>query len=86
MKRIVTLGAIVTAFAVAPSVAAAENRPSHVQPQLTAHVVGVQISQVQRARAAVSVQRARAAAVSVQRHRVLISRAQGFSVLLRTQR
>jgi hypothetical protein len=76
MKRIATLGAIITAFAVAPSVGVAANKPAHVKPQLTAQVIGVQVS---------TVQRARVAALSVQRHRVMVSRAQGFSTLLRMQ-
>ena len=76
MKRIATLGAIITAFAVAPSVAVAADKPAVEKPQLTAQVVRVQTAEVQRARAA---------ALSVQRHRVAISRGQGFSVLLRMQ-
>ena len=80
MKRIATVGAIVTAFAVAPSLAVAADKPAQ-KPQLTVQVAKVQVAKVQVAKA----QRAQAAALSVQRHRVLISRAQGFSILLRTQ-
>jgi hypothetical protein len=76
VKRIVTLGAIITVFAVAPSVAAGANKPALQKPQLTAQVIGVQTAKVQRAQTA---------ALSVQRHRVLISRAQAFSILLRMQ-
>jgi hypothetical protein len=76
MKRIATVAAIITAFAVAPSVGMAANKPAHLKPQLTAQVIRVQTA---------NVQRARAAALSVQRNRVLISRTQGLSVLLRTQ-
>ena len=57
MKRIATIGAVVTAFAVAPSVAAAGNFSAQVKPQISAQVIGVQTSKVQRAQAAVSVQR-----------------------------
>ena len=73
MKRIATLGAIITVFAVAPSVAVGANKPALEKPQLTAQVVRVQTAKVQRAQAA----------LSVQRHRVAISRAQGLSVLIR---
>jgi hypothetical protein len=76
MKRIATLGAIITAFAVAPTVAAGANKPAILKPQLKPQVASVQTAKVQRARTA---------ALSVQRHRVLISRAQGFSILLRMQ-
>jgi hypothetical protein len=75
MKRIATLGAIIAAFAVAPSVAVGANKPALQKPQLTSQVIRVQTAKVQRAQAA----------LTVQRHRVLISRSQGLSVLLRTQ-
>ena len=53
MKRIATVGAIVTAFAVAPTVAAAGNVVSQTKPQNhKAQVVDVQIARVQRAQAA----------------------------------
>jgi hypothetical protein len=81
MRRVVTVGAIVTAFAVAPSVASAANTPALEKPQFTVQVAKVHIAKVHVA----TVQRAQTAALSVQRHRVLISRAQGFSILLRTQ-
>ncbi len=84
MKRIVTVGAIITAFAVAPSVARRSEQAGARKPQLTAQVVGVHTSRVQRAQTALSVQRAQAA-LSVQRHLVLIARSQGFSTLIRTQ-
>jgi hypothetical protein len=80
MKRIATIGAIITAFAVAPSVAVGASNPAQ-KPQLTVQVAKVQVAKVHVA----TVQRAQAAAPSVQRHRVSISRAQGFSILLRTQ-
>jgi hypothetical protein len=81
LKRIVTVAAIITAFAVAPSVASAANKPALQKPQLTVQVAKVQVAKVQVAK----VQRAQTAALSVQRHRVLISRAQAFSILLRMQ-
>ena len=76
MKRIATLGAVITVFAVAPSVAVGADEPALQKPQLTAQVIRVQTAKVQRAQTA---------ALSDQRHRVLISRAQGFSILLRMQ-
>jgi hypothetical protein len=76
LKRIVTVAAIITAFAVAPSVASAASKPALQKPQLTVQVAKVQIAKVQRAQTA---------ALSVQRQRVLISRAQAFSILLRMQ-
>ena len=75
MKRIATIGAIITAFAVVPSVAAAGNISAQVKPQISAQIVGVQTSKVQRAQAA----------VSLQRHLVQVAQAKRFSVLLRTQ-
>ena len=78
MKRIATLGAIVTAFAAVPAVAAAGN-----DPQVTTQVAKVQVAKVQRAQAAVSLQRAQAA-VSVQRHLVQVAHAKRFSLLSRT--
>jgi hypothetical protein len=74
MKRIATLGAVVTAFAVAPAVAAAGN-DAQVKPQVTAQVVDVQIAKVQRAQVA----------ISVQRHLVQVAHAKRFSLLTRVQ-
>jgi len=75
MKRIATVGAIVTAFAVAPAVAAAGNVVSQTKPQNhKAQVVDVQIAKVQRAQAA----------ISLQRHLVQVAQANRFSVLFRT--
>ena len=73
MKRIATLGAIVTAFAVAPAVAAAGN-VAQVKPQVTVQVVDVQVAQVQRAQVA----------TSLQRHLVQVAHAKRFSLLVRT--
>ena len=56
MKRIATIAAVVTAAAVAVPTATAGNR-AQVKPQVTAQVVGVQVAKVQRAQAAVSLQR-----------------------------
>ena len=76
MKRIATVGAIVTAFAVAPAVAAAGNVVAQTKPQNhKAQVVDVQIAKVQRAQAA----------VSLQRHLVQVAHAKRFSLLLRPQ-
>jgi hypothetical protein len=57
MKPIATLAAIVVAFAIAPSLAAGGNFAAEMKPQLSAQVVGVQVTRAQRAQAAVSVQR-----------------------------
>jgi hypothetical protein len=75
MKRIATVGAIVTAFAVAPSVAAAGNVAAQSNPQVKAQVVGVQVAKVQRAKAA----------VFVQRHLVQVAHAKRISLLMRAQ-
>ena len=75
MKRIATIGAVVTAFAVVPTVAAAGNFSAQVKPQISAQVIGVQTSKVQRARVA----------VSVQRHLVQVVQSKRFTTLLRAQ-
>jgi hypothetical protein len=72
MKRIATIGVIVTAFAAAPGVAAAGNVVAQSKPQNhKAQVVGVQIAKVQRAQAA----------VSLQRHLVQVAHAKRFSLI-----
>jgi len=75
MKRIATIGAVVTAFAVAPAVASAGNVTAQSKPQVKAQVVGVQIAKVQRAQAA----------ISMQRHLVQVAQAKRFSLLFRAQ-
>ena len=76
MKRIATIGAVLTAFAVAPAVAAAGNvAAAQSKPQVKAQVVGVQIAKVQRAQAA----------ISAQRHLVQIAQAKRISLLLHPQ-
>ena len=75
MKRIATIGAVLTAFAVAPAVAAAGNVAAQSKPQVKAQVVGVQIAKVQRAQAA----------ISTQRHLVQIAQAKRISLLLSPQ-
>jgi hypothetical protein len=73
MKRIAAVGFIVTAFAVAPTVAAAGNVVSQTKPQNhKAQVVDVQIAKVQRAQAA----------ISLQRHLVQVAQAKRISLLL----
>ena len=58
MRTIAITGAIVTAFAVAPAVAAAGNVVAQSKPQNhKAQVVDVQVAKVQRAQAATSLQR-----------------------------
>ena len=75
MKRIATIGAIITAFAVVPSVAAAGNSTAQAKPQISAQVVGVQVAKVHRAQVA----------ISVQRHLVQVAQAKRFSLLFRAQ-
>jgi hypothetical protein len=70
MKRIATLGAVITAFAIAPSVAAAGN-VAQFKPQFKAQVIGAQVAKAQRVQAA----------VSVQRHRVQVAQAQRWAIL-----
>jgi hypothetical protein len=76
MKRIATIGAVITAFAVAPSLAAGGNFAAEIKPQVSAQVVGAQIAKAQVARA----ERAQAA-ISVQRHAVQIKLARHFAEL-----
>jgi ABC-type transporter MlaC component len=57
VKRIAIIGAVVVAFAAAPTVAAAGNVSAQVKPQTSAQVISVKTSKVRRAQAAVSVQR-----------------------------
>ena len=75
MKRIATIGAIVTAFAVAPAVAAGGNVTQVKLQNHKAQVVDVQVAKVQRAQAA----------VSLQRHLVQVANAKRFSALTRVQ-
>ena len=74
MKRIATIGAVITVFAVAPSVAAAGNVAAQAKPQVTVQVVDVQVAKVQRAQAA----------ISLQRHLVQVAQAKRFSLMFRT--
>lgn len=73
MRTIAITGAIATAFAVAPAVAAAGN-VAQVKPQVTVQVVDVQVAKVQRAQVA----------TSLQRHLVQVAHAKRFSLLVRT--
>lgn len=77
MRTIAITGAIATAFAVAPAVAAAGNVAAQSMPQNhKAQVVDVQIAKVQRAQVA----------TSLQRHLVQVAHANRSSlVLVRTQ-
>lgn len=70
MKRIATIGAVITAFAIAPSVASAGN-VVQMKPQFKAQVIGAQVVTAQRAQAA----------VSVQRHRVQLAQAKRWAIL-----
>ena len=71
MKRIATIGAIVTAFAVAPRSPLRGTSQRSRSRRSTAQVVGVQVAKVQRAQAA----------VSVQRHLVQVAQAKRISLL-----
>jgi hypothetical protein len=73
MKRIATVGAVITAFAAAPAVAAAGNVTQVKLQNHKPQVVDVQIAKVQRAQAA----------VSLQRHLVQVAQAKRFSLLMR---
>ena len=57
MKRIATIGAVITAFAVAPSLAAGANAVARANTQVSTQVVHTQVAQVRRAQTAVSIQR-----------------------------
>jgi hypothetical protein len=70
MKRLATIGAVVTAFAIAPSIASAGN-VAQFKPQFKAQVIGAQVANAQRVQAA----------VSVQRHRVQLAQAQRWASL-----
>ena len=76
MKRIATIGAVVTAFAVAAPAATAGSFAVQVKQQISAQVVTVQVSNAQRAKVA----------VSIQRHQAQVAQAQRFSLLLRLAR
>ena len=75
MKRIATIAAVLTTAAIVAPVAAAGNISAQVKPQISAQIVGVQVAKVQRANAAVTVQR-----ISSQR-----ANARRFSILLHAQ-
>jgi hypothetical protein len=57
VKRIATIGAVITAFALTPSVAMGGGFAPETKPQVSAEVVGMQITNVRHATVAVSVQR-----------------------------
>jgi hypothetical protein len=70
VKRIATIGAVITAFAIAPSIAAAGN-VVQTKRQVTAQVVGVHVASAHRVQAA----------VSVRRHRVHLAQAKRRAIL-----
>ncbi|MEP7224602.1 MAG: hypothetical protein ABI783_06565 [Actinomycetota bacterium] len=74
MKRIATIAAVLTTAAIVAPVATAGN-VAQVKPQISAQIVGAQVAKVQRANAAVTVQR-----ISSQR-----ANARRFSILLHAQ-
>ena len=69
MKRIATIGAVITAFAIAPSVASAGggNFAAQVKPQFKAQVISAQVTSAQRAQAAFALQTYRAQLVQTQK-------------------
>ena len=75
MKRIATIAAVLTTAAIVAPVAAAGNISAQIKPQISAQIVGVQVAKVQRANAAVTLQR-----ISSQR-----ANARRFSILLQAQ-
>jgi hypothetical protein len=85
MKRIATIGAVVTAFAVAPSLAAGGGFAAEVKAQVSARVVGAQVSAQVVGAEITNAQIAQApraqTAVSVQRHLVQIKLARRFAEL-----
>jgi hypothetical protein len=72
MKRIAVAGAVITAFAAAPAVAAGGNVAQVKLQNHKPQVVHVQIAKVQRAQAA----------ISLQRHLVQVAQAKRFSLLM----
>ena len=76
MKRIATIAAVITAFAVAPSLAAAGNVVAQVTPQVSTQVVGTEVARTQVARSQ-HVQ----TAVSLQRHVVQLRLARHLGTL-----
>lgn len=70
MKRIAAIAGVLTALAVAPT-AAGGNVAAQSKPQVTVQVVDVQMAKVQRAQAA----------VSLQRHLVAVAYAKRFGLL-----
>jgi hypothetical protein len=76
MKHIATIGAVVTAFAVAPSLAAGGNLAAQVKTQVSAQVIRTQVANTQ-----VAKQQRVTAAVSVERHLVQIKLARRLAEL-----
>jgi hypothetical protein len=75
VKRIATIAAILAAVVIAaPSVASGGN-VTQVKPQVTAQLVGTQVSKAQRV----------TPAVSLQRHSIQQASAKRFSILLHSQ-
>jgi len=85
MKRIATIGAILTTAAIAvPSVAAAGN-VAQVKPQFKAQIVGVQVARVQVARVQIARVHQAGTAISLQRHAAQLANTQRYSNVLRAQ-
>jgi hypothetical protein len=81
MKRIATIGAVVAAFAVAPSLAAGGNFAAEIKPQVSAQVIGAQVAKTQVAKTQIAKVRRAQAAVSIQRHLVEIKLARRYAEL-----
>ncbi len=67
MKRIAIIGALIAAFAIAPTSALAGSYAPAAKPRVKAEVIGVQVTSVQRARAAFTLQTYRAQLVQAQK-------------------
>ena len=67
MKRIAIIGAVIAGFAIAPTSALGGGYAPAAKPRITAEVIGVQVTSVQRARAAFTLQTYRAQLVQTQK-------------------
>jgi hypothetical protein len=75
VKRIATIAAILTTAAIAAPTVASAGNVAQVKLQITTQIIGVQTAKVQRAKAA----------VTIQRHTVQRANAKRFSILLHSQ-
>ena len=71
MKRIATIAAVLPTAAIVAPVATAGN-VAQIKPQISAQIVGVQVAKVQRANAAVRVQRSSSQRANARRFSILL--------------